>query len=122
MTVDTVLWIAVGLFVPAAFIGATLANAHWRRQMPPFALTAAHGVFVAGGIVALFIAAGSAPSFGWLHVIIGVFLLAATGGVTVLAFHIRKRSPPRLLLVAHAGGAVTAFVLLLLYVLKAFPS
>lgn len=118
---DTLVWISLGLFVPAAMAGLALASLHWRGKFPPWPLTILHGLFVAGGIITLFIASGPFATLGILQGIIGVFLLAATGGVMVLSFHIRKRHPPKVLMIAHASGAITAFLLLLLYALRVIP-
>ena len=113
----SILWIALGLFVAAMFAGVALARFHWRAKMPPWTLTALHGLFAAGGVVTLIIAAAPLTSLGRLQLILGLFLLTALGGVGVLSFHIRKRNPPKTLILAHASGAVTAFIVLLLYTL-----
>lgn len=115
---DNTLWVAVGLFVPAMLAGAAMARLHWRARTPPWLLTALHGLFVVGGIICLILAASPFTALARFHAILALFLLAAVGGVGILSFHIRKRTPPKFLLAAHASGALAAFTLLLLYLLR----
>jgi hypothetical protein len=106
--------IAIVLFAVAAVAGLTMAVAHFRGQTPPkLALALLHGLFAASGLVVLLlglirIGAGGTPAYA-----LGLFLVAALGGFTLLSYHLRGRPLPNGLVVGHALLAVAGFVTLL---------
>jgi len=114
--------LALGLFALAAIAGAALATLHLRGRVPPWALTVLHGLLATSGLLTLIVEVSGYSTVGWLHGIVAMFVLAALGGILVVSFHIRKRRPPPPLILVHGTGAVTTFVLLLLYVMGVIPA
>jgi len=121
MSFETLIYIAIGLFVPAAAAGATMAILHWRARVPPWKLTILHGLLALGGLANLLTAVAGRSTIGSIHAIALLFVLIALGGIIVVSFHVRRRRPPLPLIAIHGTGAVTAFVLLVLYVLHVIP-
>ncbi len=109
------IFLALGLFVLAALVGATMAVMHSIGKIsPPVPLVVLHGVFAASGLVVLLLALW--PHFSgravWALVL---FVLAALGGLTlVLGFHLRGKPLPSGLIAAHGALAVIAFLILLM--------
>jgi hypothetical protein len=108
------LMIALGLFAIGALFGATMAVMHFRGVSPPRVwLAAVHSVFVAAGLIVLFVAVwpGFSGRAAWA---LGIFLLAALGGFTMaLGFHMRGKRLPSALVLGHGALAVIAFLILL---------
>jgi len=108
------LQIALGLFAIGAVFGLTMAVMHFRGISPPRVwLAAVHSVFVAAGLMVLFVAVW--PDFsGRASLALGIFALAALGGFTMaLGFHLRRLRLPSGLVVGHGALAVIAFLILL---------
>ena len=108
------LMIALGLFAIGALFGVTMAVMHFRGVSPPRVwLAAVHSVFVAAGLIVLFVAVWPAFS-GRAAWALGIFLLAALGGFTMaLGFHMRRKRLPSALVLGHGALAVIAFLILL---------
>ncbi len=107
------MFLAIGLFVFAALIGATMAVMHSvGKTPPPVPLAVLHGVFAASGLVVLVVAVW--PYFsGRAGLALGLFVLAALGGFTLaLGFHLRGKPLPSGLIAAHGALAVIAFLIL----------
>jgi len=105
---------ALILFAVAAVGGLTMAIMHFRGSTPPRPLlAAAHGVFAAAGLVVLLLAVMKIGTGGGAGIALGLFVLAALGGFTLLSFHLRGRALPNALVAAHGLLAVAAFVVLL---------
>lgn len=105
---------AIALFALAAVAGLSMAIGHFRGQSPPKPVTAAlHGLFAASGLLMLLLAVVRASTGGLPAIALGVFLLAALGGFTLLSFHLRGRKLPNVLVVGHGLLAVSAFIVLL---------
>jgi hypothetical protein len=108
------LMIALGLFAIGALFGVTMAVMHFRGMSPPRVwLAAVHSVFVAAGLIVLFV--GVWPAFsGRPALALGIFALAALGGFTMaLGFHLRGKRLPSGLVLGHGALAVIAFLILL---------
>ncbi len=109
------LFLALGLFVLAALVGATMAVMHSiGKTPPPVSLAMLHGAFAASGLAVLLLAVW--PRFSG-HAVwaLGLFVLAALGGFTlVLGFHLRGKPLPSGLIAAHGALAVIAFLVLLM--------
>ena len=106
--------IAACLFAIAALGGLTMAVMHFRgKTPPPVALALGHGAFAASGIVVLFLALW--PNFnGGAVFALGLFVLAALGGLTLaLGFHRRGKALPSGFIVGHGSLAALAFLVLL---------
>lgn len=101
------------IFAIAALGGLVLAASVLRDKLAPWALSVAHALLGATGLVLLIVllVQGDAPR----RVLIGfvVLLVAALGGFFLASFHLRKKVPPKAVVVLHAGLAVAGFLTLL---------
>jgi hypothetical protein len=107
------LTVAVVVFAVAALGGVILASHVLRNKMAPWALSIPHALLGATGLVLLaFIVSGGVGSalVGWS---LGVFVVAALGGFYLASHHLKKRLPPKGVVVLHALLAVTGFGILL---------
>jgi len=112
-------WAAI-LFAIAALLGATMATLHFLgKTPPPIALALLHGVFVISGLALLLGAVW--PGFsGRATWALGLFGLAALGGLTLaLGRHARGKPLPSWMVVGHGAFALLAFVILLTAVFAA---
>lgn len=104
---------AVIAFAVAALGGVVLAAHVLRGKFAPWAISLLHAGLGALGLVLLIVAlvqgATSQP------VLIGfvLLLIAALGGFFLASFHVRKRLPPKGVVVIHAGVAVIGFLTVL---------
>ena len=100
---------AVILFAIAAIAGFTMAAIHFRTRTTPRALLAGlHGLFAASGLIVLVLAvirASSAVS----QAALGILVVAALGGFTLVSFHLRGRALPDGLVVGHALLGIAGF-------------
>lgn len=103
---------AIIVFAIAAVGGLVLASSVLRNKFAPWALSLLHALLGAAGLVLLVIllVQGSAPQ----QVLIGfvLLLIAALGGFLLASFHIRKKLPPKAVVIIHAGVAVAGFLTL----------
>lgn len=82
---------------------------------PPTWMAMGHGGIAACGLLSLIYTAatGTVPPFAMYA--IGVFVLAALGGVAIfLLFHLQEKPLPIPLIMGHGAIAITGYVLLLL--------
>ena len=104
---------AVALFAIAALFGFTMATVHFRTRTAPRALLAAfHGLFAASGLVVLILGVIRAASVA-SQTALGILLLAALGGFTLVSFHLRGRALPDGLVVGHALLGIAGFATLI---------
>ncbi len=111
------LYLIIGLFAFAAIFGIVIAMAIYQKKpSTPKGIVAAHGIFAATALVLLI--------FYWLdnpnnsvRTSIILFVVAALGGAVLLVNDLRKKPGPFGLVVVHALVAVSAFLLLLGFVL-----
>ena len=108
------------LLIAAASGGWVMARKIWRGSMPPAHLALGHGILVAPALVlaAYAVSKPGTPRAGS----IGIALLmgAALGGFVLVAFHARRKLPPRNLVIAHAAAAAAGILALL--VAAIFPA
>lgn len=103
----------IALFAIAAVLGAVLAARHFQGKPLPLPLAFTHGGFAAAGLLTLyFLGASSGFSELW-KVALGIFVVVALGGFTMVALHMKKGGPPSALVIVHGLGAVIAFAILL---------
>jgi hypothetical protein len=108
---DTIAVVILGF---AALGGLTAATLHLTRPHVPLAVGIIHGLFAATGLILLFITATTQHGFrSVLGVAILLFVLAATGGVVLFSFHVRRRTLPRLLILLHGSLAISGYIVLL---------
>lgn len=113
---------AICLFALAAMGGATLATCHLTKRKVPWSIVVLHGLLAFSGLLTLILAASRLGTVGWLHGIVGMFLLAGGGGTFILYRHLRYKPIPAILIVGHGLFALASFVLLLLYKFQILPS
>jgi membrane protease YdiL (CAAX protease family) len=109
--------IIVVLFAIAALGGAVLAYSRLRDRPLSVPVAVLHGLFAVAGFAALLVAAVSATTTDPPWAAIGLFAVAAAGGVVLASFHVRGRALPVPLMFVHAGVAVAGFLALLVAVL-----
>lgn len=104
---------ALIVFAIAAIGGVVLAAHVLRNKLAPWSLSILHALLGALGLILLIflLLQGSAPQ----QVVISFVLLAlaALGGFFLVSFHMRKKLPPKGVVVAHAVVAVLGFLTLL---------
>ena len=100
---------AIILFAVAAVAGFTMAAIHFRTHTAPRALLAGlHGLFAASGLSVLVLAVIRASS-AFTQAALGILVLAALGGFTLVSFHLRGRALPDGLIVGHALLGIAGF-------------
>jgi hypothetical protein len=103
------------LFALAAMGGLTLAVLRLGvMDIPPTWMAIAHGIVASLALIALVAAAArdGLPAFG--KAALGVFVLAAAGGLYIFVnYHLAGQALPVPLVLVHGAAAVTAFGLLL---------
>jgi hypothetical protein len=83
--------------------------------LPPTGLALAHGGIAAVGVLILAYTAATAGLPQRALIALGIFVLAALGGLTIfLMFHLKNRPLPIPLILGHGLIAVVGFVLLVL--------
>jgi hypothetical protein len=104
---------AILAFAIAAVGGAVLATHVLRDKFAPWALSLLHALLGATGLVLLIgmLLQGNVPQK--VLVGFGLMLVAALGGFLLASFHLRRKLPPKAVVVVHAGIAVAGFLTLL---------
>jgi hypothetical protein len=110
------LYAALVFFALAATGGVVMALRVREGALPPKALAMGHGLLAATGLVLLLVAVLDAGLGGLAVVSLVLFLGAALGGFVMFAGHLRDRVPRLGLVAVHALAAVSAFLLLIAYV------
>lgn len=108
---------AVLIFAIAAVGGLILALHVLRGKFAPWLLSLVHAALGAAGLILLLLTllqGNASPKLAW---VLGILLVAALGGFYLASLHLRKRLPPKGVVVIHAGVAVAGFLLLLAVVL-----
>lgn len=113
---------AVLLFAIAALGGVVMAIMRLGgRDLPPLGLAIVHGLFAAGGLVALIVAlVGSGYTVVTIIALLG-FLGAALGGFYLFSLHLKKQALPVPSVLVHGGFAVISFIILLVGVYVLHP-
>jgi hypothetical protein len=110
----------------SALGGLTLATFHLMHKHVALWVGLLHGALVLPGLALLLLSIlmhGKIQSRGTfmftepgqvqMGVSLGMFLLAAVGGAMLFLKHARRQSLPPLLIVAHGGTAIVAYLILL---------
>jgi len=103
---------AVIVFAIAAVGGLVLAAHVLRGKFAPWALSLLHALLGAAGLILLIalLVQGNAPQKALIGFVL--LLVAALGGFFLASFHVRKKLPPKAVVVIHAGIAVVGFLTL----------
>ncbi len=109
----TLLYWALGLFVAGALGGLVMAVRSFRGLSIPVLLAVGHGVLGASGLVLLLVAAVSGSTPGMVKIVLGILVLAALGGFFLASFHVRGKTHPPAVILAHAFVAASGVCLLL---------
>ena len=91
------------LFALAALLGLAVARQIFQRKPASKGVALAHGAFGAAGLVALILHTAKSPS-GLLLTAIGLFVVAALGGLLVFVNDLRGKVGPFGLVVVAALG------------------
>lgn len=110
---------AIFLFIIAAIFGLTILASILRDKPTPKLSVLAHGTFAIIALLILIAAVASNHGSTLLLVSVGLFILAALGGFTLLSFDIRSKPIPKVVAIIHPLVAVSALVLLVIVVFKA---
>lgn len=104
---------ALLVFAIAAVSGLILAAHVLRDRFAPWALSLLHALLGATGLILLIVVLlqGAAPQRVLAAFVL--FLIAALGGFFLASFHLRKKLPPKAVVVVHASVAVIGFLTLL---------
>ena len=103
-------------FAVAALGGLVLAAHVLRGKFAPWALSLLHAVLGATGLVLLIRLLLQGLAAGPVLIGFGLLVLAALGGFFLAAYHLRKKLPPKPVVLIHASVAVIGFLLLLVQV------
>lgn len=104
---------AVIIFALAAVGGLVLASQVLRGHLAPWALSLAHALLGAIGLVTLIIILMEGDGGQRLIAAFALLLVAALGGFFLASFHLRGKLAPKGVVVLHAGLAVIGFLTLL---------
>lgn len=104
-------------FAVAATGGLVLAAYVLRNRFAPWALSLLHAALGATGLLLLIVSCVRGTATQPVLIGFALLLLAALGGFFLASFHLRKRLPPKAVVVVHAGVAVAGFLVVLAQVL-----
>ncbi len=109
---------AVWLFAVAAIVGVYMGVLHTGGRTPPPVLAAVlHGVLAVSGAVVLLLGVMQIGLGASVHSwALGLFVLAALGGLYLVSFHFRRKPLPGGVIVIHGMVAAVAFLILLVAV------
>lgn len=104
------LWISVSAFTLAAATGVTMATFHWRKKLPPAALSLVKILLVITGVATLIMGIFTETPGIPARVALVLFLAAGVGGVALGSWHYRQIPAPRKVIVIHAAFAVLGYL------------
>src|SRR3546814_8326120 len=102
---DVIIYAVIAL-ATAALGGLFLAAYVLRGKLPPWAVSLLHAGLGALGLVLLIVALLQGATAQAVLIGFVILLVAALGGFVLASFHLRKRRPPKAVVVIHAGAAV----------------
>lgn len=104
---------ALIIFAIAALGGLILAAHVLRDKFAPWALSALHALLGAAGLIVLIVLMLQGGASTTVITSFVLFLIAALGGFFLASFHLRKKLPPKAVVIVHASVAVIGFLALL---------
>lgn len=108
---------ALLIFAIAAVGGLVLAASVLRGRLAPWALSVAHALLGATGLVLLVVVVLRDTGPGRVSAALGLLVFAALGGFYLAWIHLRGTIAPKMVVFIHAGVAVAGFLTLLSAVL-----
>ena len=117
--IATMLTYALIAFAIAAVGGLFLASHVLRGKLAPWAVSILHALLGATGLVLLLVEVLQGTPAARVTAALALLLLAALGGFYLATLHLRKTIAPKVVVLLHAGLAVTGFLVLLSAVLAA---
>lgn len=109
--------IAIALFVIGAIFGLIVLTSILRNKPTPKPMVLFHGLFVATGLVLVLIAFFTRQTDKLFDISLGLFVIAALGGFTLLFTDLMKKPIPHWLAILHPLIAVAGLICLIVYVL-----
>lgn len=109
--------IAIALFILGAIFGLIVLTSILRDRPTPKPMVLFHGLFVATGLVLVLITFLTGHSDKLLGIGLGLFIIAALGGFTLLFNDLMQRPIPKWLAVLHPFIAASGLVVLIVYAL-----
>lgn len=109
----TILAVAVAIFVLAALGGMLLSMSILRGRLPPNAVVMLHGAAGVVGIVLLILVMGETGFAGPVAWALGLFIVAALGGLAMVFQHRQGKLPGKGMVAGHALIAVAGLIALL---------
>lgn len=104
---------AVIVFAIAALGGLFLAAHVLRDKFAPWPVSLLHAGLGALGLILLIVVLAEGGASQTVLIGFVVLLVAALGGFFLASFHLRKRLPPKAVVVIHASVAVVGFLAVL---------
>jgi hypothetical protein len=108
---------ALIVFAIAAVGGLLLASSVLRGKLAPWALSIAHALLGATGLILLIVTVLQGSTPGRVAAALGLLVVAALGGFYLASLHLRGTVAPKAVVFIHAGVAVAGFLTLLSAVL-----
>jgi hypothetical protein len=115
MTGTTTLYVAIALFAVTAMFGVRILTSVLRNEKAPRGVVYSHGLFAATSLVLLIVYALQNPD-NYPKASIILFILAALGGFFMFYHDVKNKPLPKGVPFIHALVAVSAFIILLLFV------
>jgi hypothetical protein len=106
--------LAVIVFAIAAVGGLMLALHVLRDRLAPWLLSIAHALLGAAGLILVLLAVVGDNGSTLILASLLTLVVAALGGFFLASFHVRKRLPPKAIVILHASLAVVGFGLLVI--------
>ena len=104
---------ALIVFAIAAVGGLILAAHVLRGKFAPWALSVLHALLGAAGLVLLIVLLLQGATTQRVLAGFVLLLVAALGGFFLASFHLRRKLPPKTVVLVHASVAVIGFLTLL---------
>lgn len=110
--------LALALFALGALGGLILAASVLRSRLAPWALSIAHALLGAAGLIVLCVMLWQGVMSERFLLALGLLVVAALGGFFLASFHLRSKIAPKPVVVLHGTLAIGGFLVLLSLLLQ----